>query len=368
MKRVLYITNVMVPYRVRFFNQLAHHCDLTVLYERKFSVVRNAAWAESEATAYRIRSLNGISVGKEQSFSLGILKYILADYDEIIIGCYNSPVQVFAIMVARLLKIRYIINLDGETFLDGNNLKQRLKRFVLKGAACYLTGGEKSAQSLKAHGFKPVYPYYFSSLSESEIVSNAQAPIHRGNNVLVVGQYLPCKGLDIIVSAAKIDASIQYKIVGTAGRTEKFISDFAIDDLPNVRVIPFMDKESLNEEYRRCRMFVLPSRQECWGLVINEAASFGTPIVSTWGSGAAVEFLADNYPQRLVQPGDAEALLAAIQRLMNDYNIEEYSRYLINKTAKYSIENSVEKHLMALNIERGKNLGTMSGNNSCSYL
>ena len=33
-KKVLYISNIQVPYRVRFFNLLAEKCDLTVLYER----------------------------------------------------------------------------------------------------------------------------------------------------------------------------------------------------------------------------------------------------------------------------------------------------------------------------------------------
>lgn len=34
MKEVLYISNVEVPYRNEFFNQLALKCNLTVLYEK----------------------------------------------------------------------------------------------------------------------------------------------------------------------------------------------------------------------------------------------------------------------------------------------------------------------------------------------
>ena len=91
-------------------------------------------------------------------------------------------------------------------------------------------------------------------------------------------------------------------------------------------------------------MLVLPSRQECWGLVINEAASFGTPIVSTWGSGAAVEFLADKYPQYLAKPGDSESLYHCIRSLVNSKDQQEYRQYLLQKTKQYSIERSVEAH------------------------
>ena len=41
MKRILYLTNIQVPYRVRFFNELSKKCDLTVLYERSQSGNRN---------------------------------------------------------------------------------------------------------------------------------------------------------------------------------------------------------------------------------------------------------------------------------------------------------------------------------------
>jgi glycosyltransferase involved in cell wall biosynthesis len=95
-------------------------------------------------------------------------------------------------------------------------------------------------------------------------------------------------------------------------------------------------------------MLVLPSRQECWGLVINEAASFGMPIVSTWGSGAAVEFLAADYPQYLAEPGNAQGLLQCIRALLASDDKETYSRFLREKAKDYSIERSVQAHLTAL--------------------
>ena len=98
-------------------------------------------------------------------------------------------------------------------------------------------------------------------------------------------------------------------------------------------------------------MLVLPSRQECWGLVISEAASFGMPIVSTWGSGAAVEFLADAYPQYLAKPGDSESLYQCIRTLMNSTEKKAYSDFLLEKSKKYTIEEMAKIHLLALGEE-----------------
>lgn len=349
MKKVLYISNIEVPYRVRFFNELAAHCDLTVLYERKKSSNRNDQWAKSEKHNYRIKYLRGISVDPEKAFSFGILREIFSGYDYIIVGCYNSPVQMMAILVMRLFHIPYFLNLDGEPFLDGRGLKAKLKRFFLTGAEKYLVAGEKAAESLrKITGDREIIPYYFSSLSEEEISINrarSQGRV-RNDTILVIGQFFAYKGMDVALEAAQMDLSMRYKLVGMGSRTEQFVKDHEIPE--NVEIIPFLQKEELEREYQSCAMLVLPSRQECWGLVINEAASFGMPIVSTWGSGAAVEFLADAYPEYLAKPADAEELLRCIRKLLESDTKEAYSGTLLEKSKKYSIERSVQAHWNAL--------------------
>lgn len=347
MKKVLYLTNIESPYRVRFFNELAKHCDLTVLYEREKSSNRNEEWAKSEKSHYRKKYLNGINIKNESTFTFKILRELFRCYDHIIVGCYNSPVQMMAILVMRLLRIPYILNLDGEPFLNGNSIKAKLKRFFVRGADTYLVAGEKSAESLRTVvGDRRVIPYYFSSLSDEELATNAErANENRKDTILVVGQYFDYKGMDVALEAARLDESLRYKFVGMGNRTELFLQDFAGEIPPNVEIIPFLQKADLEREYQYCRLLVLPSRQECWGLVINEAASFGTPIVSTWGSGAAVEFLADEYPEFLAQSGDTIGLLRCIRNCMGKKTIEDYQRYLLKKTKKYSIENIVKIHI-----------------------
>lgn len=344
--RILYLTNIEVPYRVRFFNELAKHCDLTVLYERSRSANRDSAWASSEKMDFRAVYLEGLSIGNENAFSLGIFKWMFGKYDAVIVGCFNSPVQLLAILTMRLFRIPFYINSDGEAFLSGNGLKAKLKRFLLSGATGYLAAGERSAQSLSKSLKREVTPYYFSSLSDAEISANTSHN-PREDVLLVVGQYFDYKGMDVAMEAARRDSSIHYRFVGMGKRTAQFMQEQMPEPLPNVEVVPFLQKQELEEAYQCCAGVVLPSRQECWGLVINEAASFGTPIVSTWGSGAAVEFLADDYPQLLAEPADAEDLYQKIcaLRSMSNQELSNYSAYLQNKCRCYSIEKSVAAHI-----------------------
>lgn len=352
MKKVLYLSNIEVPYRVRFFNELAKHCDLTVLYERKVSSNRDDAWAKSEKKRCKNKYLEGIPVGQESSFSFKILKEIFSDYDQVVVGCYNSPVQLMALAAMWLFRRPYIINIDGEPFLKAPTFKNRVKRFVLRGASKYVIAGRKGAESLKVvSGDSPVTVYHFSSLSEEEVRCNASVPVNeRDETVLVVAQYFDCKGIDVVLEAARKDPDHKYKLVGMGKRTDLFLQDFSGRIPENVEIVPFLQKPELEKEYQKCAMLVLPSRQECWGLVVNEAASFGMPVVSTWGSGSAVDFLADDYPQFLAKAGDSADLLRAINAYRSFESKEAYSAFLKEKAKNYTIEENVQMHLKLFGI------------------
>lgn len=352
MKKVLYLTNIKVPYRAKFFNELSKYCDLTVVYERSKSSTRNNQWMQETASNYKEYYLDGIKIGGESTFSFKILKFLRKDFDEIIIGCYSTSVGIFSNFVLRLMHKPFYLNFDGEPFADDKSLKTLFKKIVMNGATKYIVAGVHSADSVKRaikDKSKKVYPYFFSSLSENELINNAtERNLTHGKEgayILVVGQYFDYKGLDIAVKAAKKFPNIRFKFVGMNNRSELFIKENDIENMKNIEVIPFLNKEDLITEYKNCQLLVLPSRQECWGLVVNEAASYGVPIVSTLGSGSAVEFLLDAYPQFLAKPGDIDSLVEAIKKELEMENPEDYSKFLIQKCTDYSIEKSVKCHM-----------------------
>lgn len=287
MRRVLYITNIEVPYRNRFFNELAKSCDLTVLYERRVSKNRNLEWACSEKRKYKTVFLNGIRINKENTIDLSIFKYLFKGYDKIIIGCYNSPLQILLILIMKILKMNYCINVDGEPFIEENNIKTRIKKHILKGAELYFVAGEESARNIRKNlSTDNVVTYYFSSLSKQEILDNAKEykNLNKNDYSIVIGQYFEYKGLDIALEIAEKFPKEKFKFIGMGYRYNQFKKLVISKELTNVEIIPFLSKEELALEYKKCKMLILPSRKECWGLVINEAASYGTPIISTYGS------------------------------------------------------------------------------------
>jgi glycosyltransferase involved in cell wall biosynthesis len=72
--------------------------------------------------------------------------------------------------------------------------------------------------------------------------------------------------------------------------------------------------------YASADVFVLPSRSEQWGMVLNEAAAAGLPLIATDAAGAAYELVDDDLR---VPAGDVDALRTALRRLAADPALRE---------------------------------------------
>lgn len=343
--RVLYLTNIHNPYRDKFFEELGHRCELTVLFERHTDSHRDASWFDGvRANSYQEVFLPD----KEGRLYPKTMLGMLGGEHLVVVGCYNEPRQMAAIAHMRRKGIPYVVNLDGPLF-DTPLPKCIVRDWVLRGANAYLVAGNRSVSSLRGISQDaPVVVYPFSSLTAAQIVEAASDDVERDPGlVLSVGQYVPCKGLDVLLAAARELPHLRFRMIGAGGRNDELKQIASSMGVTNVDFIPFLSPHELAYEYERASLFVLPSRQECWGLVINEAASHGTPLVSTWGSGAAVEFLSGAYPQFLAEPNDPRSLANSIRAALalGPQALGEYSSFLRQKASEYTIEAMVDAHM-----------------------
>ena len=347
--RVLYLTNYHNPYRDEFFEQLGQRCDLTVLFEQRVDAARDASWFEGGGA----RSYQEVYLpeGERGPVSPTMLKWLGKGWSLVVAGCYNTTRQMAAIMRMRKRHVPYVVNSDGMVFETGGTLKRAARRHVLRGADAYLCAGEACVSSLRRVVGRGalVASYPFSSLTGERTRELARADAVRDPRlVLVVGQYEDYKGLDVMLDAIPtLSDDLRFRFVGMGRKADEFRALVEAKGLSDdVEVVPFLKPDELTSEYLRAGLLVLPSRQECWGLVVNEAAACGCPVVSTWGSGAAVEFVSRDYPQFLAEPDSAASLSLAMDEFLckSDGERREYSSFLRRKAASYTIEATVDAH------------------------
>jgi glycosyltransferase involved in cell wall biosynthesis len=105
-------------------------------------------------------------------------------------------------------------------------------------------------------------------------------------------------------------------VVGRGSR-EDVVRALVRDHPQSVDWTPRLDAPGVAEALDEASVLVLPSRSEGLGRVVIEAFCRARPVVATRVGGIA-DLVEDGVNGVLVEPGSAEALAAALERLLND--------------------------------------------------
>lgn len=361
--KILFVTNLPSPYRVDIFNKLGCFCDLTVCYERHSASDRDTSWENKSERKYTEVFCNLKPLGADKSMGSDIINKIRSiKHDKLIISGYASPSVMLAIAYCRLTGREYIIESDGGFDKKDKFPKLILKKFLLLGAKAHFTTCDKHVRYLEKLGVKKdkIYKYPFSSLWQNDILPmvptktekdaiKAEFDIPYDKVVLSVGQLIHRKGYDVLLSAVKnIDNNIGIYIIG--GKPPYSYTEYKQQhNLTNVYFVDFMSKEKLKKWYALADVFVLPTRSDVWGLVINEAMAAGLPVVTTDMCMAGLEMVTDGINGYIVPVENSTILADRINTILNhDDNRKEMSENNLKKIQEYTIENIAKRHIEIL--------------------
>lgn len=116
--------------------------------------------------------------------------------------------------------------------------------------------------------------------------------------LLYTGQFIQRKGVDLFLKAA---AKVQQQgyafsilMVGSGIEKESLLALIADLTLENVTVLPAQSPSLMPAVYKSADVLVFPTREEVWGLVVNEALWSALPVISSEYAGCAREILPDD--------------------------------------------------------------------------
>nr|WP_309098433.1 glycosyltransferase family 4 protein [Fredinandcohnia onubensis] len=362
--KILWLTNIPSPYRVNFFNELGKYCDLTVLFEKGESSERDKSWRNYKFTFFKGVFLKGIGVGVDKAVSLEVIKYLKkGKYDHIVVSNFSTPTGIIAIEYMRLNKMVYSLESDGGFLKNNNRVKEQLKKHIIKGAELYFSTAKMHDEYYIKYGAEPdkILRYPFTSLYKSDILMKPlekseknhlrnKLGIKEDKVVLSVGQFIHRKGFDILVKASKdLNDNVGIYIVG-GDPTEEYIQLRRRLKLNNVHFIGFKNGAELREFYKAADLFVLPTREDIWGLVINEAMAYGLPVITTDKCIAGLELVNDSENGFIVPINNSSSLATQIIEVLKDQKVvDEMSKSSLEKIQKYTIENMATVHINILN-------------------
>jgi glycosyltransferase involved in cell wall biosynthesis len=113
-----------------------------------------------------------------------------------------------------------------------------------------------------------------------------------------------------------LDASLVF--VGSGDRKNALIIAIERDDIPDVYFMGFRNQKDLPLLYSISDIFVLPSENEPWGLVINEAMAAGLPILASEEIGAVPDLVKNACNGFTFPANDIKQLTEQLKLLIRD--------------------------------------------------
>ena len=142
---------------------------------------------------------------------------------------------------------------------------------------------------------------------------------------IYVGQLIPRKGLDLWIKAAselksRVGATFKLRFVGGGdeGWVRGLVENAGLTE--QVEWAGFLSGNALRESIRSADVFVLPSRQDTYAVVVHEAACLGLPLIISKHAGAAEGIVRDGVNGYVIDPENTTSFSGAMQSMMDEHH------------------------------------------------
>ena len=364
--RVTVVSPEPTPYRSPLFDRIGREpgIELTVIYAARS--VASRTW--TVVPRHEHIFLRGLRVP-------GARRLVRHDYpvtpgiagalrrsrpDVLVVSGWSSYASQAAIAWARARRVPYLLLVESHDLGPRASWRRRVKRAVvpslLRHAASVLVVGSAARESVVASGVSPERVRVFANTIDVPVWSDRARRLQNEERdddevvVLSAARLVPEKGLDLLVRAVARSGDERLRLVfAGAGPEAERLARLAEELHVRLRIDGDLAEDDLARAYAGADVFALLSRHEPWGVVVNEAAASGLPLVLSDTVGAAHDLLRDGENGYLVPAGDVEKAAAALKRLAADPGLRrrlgERSRELVGG---WGYEPSVERFAAAV--------------------
>lgn len=364
-KPVLFISNVPSPYNVEYLNELGKLRLVTAVFERGFSSERDTSWKKLNVRHFECIILRGIHTAVDASLSFGVIRQIHRHRkNHIIIGNPATPTGILAILFCKACGIPFILQSEGGIAKDGKGFKEKIKYFLMHDACLYLSGMRKNEYFL-AYGASPdrIKQYPFASLYQKDLLTlvptlEEKLTLRKDlgfdalHMVLYVGRFVHGKGVDLLLRAC-VDLPKGTILVAVGGQPSEEYKDLQQQlKLSGVFYVDHTEMQTLKKYYMAADIFVLPTRGDTWGLVVNEAMSNGLGVITTDACVAGLNLIENGVNGYVIPSEDFHALHNVLCNVLEEAgHAAQLGKSALETIQDYSYENMaavIDRALTAL--------------------
>ncbi len=361
--RLAYLVSHPIQYQAPLLRRIAQEpdIDLTVLFGSDFSVRGykdkgfgvDVEWDVPLLEGYQHEFLptlrDNATVGVASPLNYGILSHLRggpqrkdARFDVLWVHGYATVNALHGILAAKALGIPVLLR--AESWLEDrlrSGAKLALKRLFFRVLKQFVNGvlpiGSLNA-AYWSHYFGEDFPaslmpyavdnHYFQSRSlharagREELLTELKLDPSRP--VILFASKLQsrkrCEDLveayTLLIEREETKPSPYLLIVGDGEERASLERRVEESNLTGVRFCGFRNQSELPRFFDIANVFVLPSRHEPWGLIVNEVMNAGRAVIVSDEVGCQPDLVTDGVEGYVFPAGDVEALTIALQRVL----------------------------------------------------
>lgn len=306
---------------------------------------------------------NALGLKQEKVFSLGPkkdfanshinlpfpkgLNNLISDVDaDIIISEGFFQWTPWALLKSRKNKVPLVIAYERTSHTERNCPKWRYlyRKFISKFVNGYLANGSLTKEYLLSWGIdeNKIFIGGMSADSDGMIkdIKNVERKEHSGIIFLYVGRIIELKGLQYLLPVwKKYSATNQDDkliIVGDGPLLDDFRSLY--NDVPSIEFVGAIDYDSIAQYYAKSDVFIIPTLEDNWSLVVPEAMSCGLPIATSIYNGCHVDLVNDGVNGKTFDPLNESSILSCLEFFHNK-DLKQMGQKSIEIEKNFNTEN-----------------------------
>lgn len=337
-QKALIFYQYLPPWRIDVFNEMAKYYDMTIVFTN----------AECEGFTYNRQELlgklqniqtiflnSGFKIGS-RPIRTGIYKLIKKYKPDVIFSHEYSPTSIIIAFYKhlKLFNYKYFITTSDNLKManDAKGLKAKARNYVLNSTDGLIVYSQTVKEWYQKHfpslkikvcpniqnpktllSYRINFDTYISEYKKKYNLENT--PI-----ILYTGRLVEVKGLDLLIKAFAKAQIKDYKLILVGdGNQKEFLQKLAQKYQIADRIIfaGYYSGNALYAWYDLANFFILPSRYEPFGAVVNESLIYGCPVVASQFIGALDFITTEN--GMVFNPLNENNFIITLQKACNKY-------------------------------------------------
>jgi glycosyltransferase involved in cell wall biosynthesis len=319
--RLAVVTNIVAPYRTPTFRELAGRLQLCVFYSA--ATESNRQWSVPQDLPFPYEIIGGRSLAARTAtfYPSPHLIRQLAAYrpHAVMVGGFSVP-TLYSLGYCKVRNARLVLFSEGtrQTEQELGIPRVLARRLFIAGADAFVGASTSAAERFISLGASPdrvrVAPY---ALDVERRPVRTHGDHSSPARFLFVGQFIRRKGifeLLEVIEDLRRHFALTLTLVGHGpleAQVRSFISARGLDHV--VDVVGFVDQPALPALYAAHDVFVFPSLEDTFGVVLLEAMAAGLPVISSPHAAATRDFVRSGQNGWVADPYSRDALRAGIE-------------------------------------------------------